>query len=116
MGNLLDICKKIPLNDKTSIELSLLFPGTATNNRKGQEITWYEYCKLENPNHVAIVDYEKQEPDEIKLHKNDLLILINARERTNYCLIKNLRTRLIGKVPRNALRPYSQPRMEASGF
>ena len=112
MGNLLDICKKIPIIDKTPFELSLLFPGTATNNRKGQEITWYEYYKLENPNHVAIADYEKQEPDEIDLRKNDLLILINAREKTNCYLIKNLRTRLIGKVPRYALRPYSQLRME----
>jgi len=110
MGNVLELCKKIKITDRTAYELSLFFPGTAINTRKGQDITWYEYCKLENPNYVAIVNYDKQDLDEISLKKNDLIILLNARG--NYFLIKNLRTRLIGKVPKSAVKSYSQPRME----
>jgi hypothetical protein len=112
MGNLLERCKRTSSIEKSTYELSLIFPGIAVNNNKGQERSWYEYCKLENPNCIALNKYEKNEPDEINLEKNDLLILVNARENKNFCLIKNLRTRLIGKVPRNLIKTYSQPRAE----
>ena len=115
MGNLLERClercKRTSI-EKSTFELSLIFPGIAVNNSKGQDKSWYEYSKLEIPNCIALNNYEKNEPDEINLNKNDLLILVNARENTNFCLIKNLRTRLIGKVPRNLIKTYSQPRAE----
>ncbi len=112
MGNLLERCKRTSSIEKSTYELSLIFPGIAVNNSKGQDKSWYEYSKLENPNCIALNNYEKNQPDEINLTKNDLLILVNAREKTNFCLIKNLRTRLIGKVPKNLIKAYSQPRTE----
>ena len=107
MGNILYICKKI-INDRSTFDLSLYFPGMAINKKKSQD--WYDEYVIEEPNCIAIIDYDKQDSDEINLSKNDFLILVNSRVNRNYILIKNLRTQSIGKVPREAVKPYSQLR------
>ena len=107
MGSIL--CKEF-LKDKYFFEQTLFFPGVPLNKKRRQEIfTEYE---IEIPNYIAISYYDKQDSDEINLIKNDELIMVKKSANGNICIVKNLRTKLIGKVPIKAVRPYSHTRAE----
>ena len=106
MGSLL--CRDL-LEDNTFYEIQY-FPGVPRNKKKREEI-FYD-CIIEVPNYIAIANYEKRQYDEINLIKNDTLILLRGKNESDKCVIKNLRTKLIGKVPAKAIRPYSHTRVE----